>query len=643
MEKQNSISLKIKSVFNIDLWQEGLLCVIYVLLKDELPFTIAFLIIIILFFKHKRWWLVLICILLLNIPNNDILPKDYVGKVIDIKNNYYIVKVDNQKVLLYTDINLNYDQEISFSGEYELIEGKFSNYGFDFKKFNNRQNIYYQIEAKEIKIINRGLSLRNFIYSNTDSPFVKKFIFNINSDEDIISSFINSGYCFNSFIYLVLNLFSIFIKPKNLNKIELILLVFFGIFYNFNFISCRLLLNLLFKKLKLNNKQKSGWLAFFTICFFSHNIFSLKFLLPYGINLIYGLKYNKNYVTLYNLILQSFLFSQVNLILLIGYKYFSKILGLCFFISLIHYFIDMTFLINIINNCLTIMDYFIIYQSPKSIILIIIWIIYILNPYKNPKLLTISIILLMIFGMFFPFASVSYINVGQGDSILIKDYFNKANYLIDTGKASAYNSLDTFLKAKGVKKIDILFITHYDSDHCANIETIKKDYEIEKVVDYHFDKLESNFTFYELNDNHLDKNANSLVLYTMINGKNLLFMGDATIDNEKDIIEKYPLLKIDYLKLGHHGSKTSTSLEFLHSIQPKLAIISSGNFSYYQHPNPQVISTLNNLKIPYLVTNNDGDIEIYFSLFGEIIVSSNKKISFVFNPNIFNHDIIRAR
>ena len=188
-----------------------------------------------------------------------------------------------------------------------------------------------------------------------------------------------------------------------------------------------------------------------------------------------------------------------------------------------------------------------------------------------------------------------------------------------------------------------MFITHYDSDHCANIEILKKDYEIENVVDYHFDKIESNFTFYELNNNYLDKNANSLVLYTMINGKSLLFMGDATTENEKNIIEKYPLLKIDYLKLGHHGSKTSTSLEFIHSIQPKLAIISSGNFAYYQHPNPQVISTLNNLGIPYLVTNDDGDIEIYFTSLGEIIVSSNKKISFVFNPNIFNHDIIRAR
>ena len=641
--KLNTISLKIKSVFNIDLWQEGLLCVIYALLKDEIPFTMAFLIILILFIKHKKWWLALFFVLLLNLPINDTSPNTYIGKIIDIKNNYYIVQTETHKVLLYSDMNLNYDDSISFKGEYELIEGKYSNYGFDFKKFNNRQNIYYQIEAKDIALIKEGISIRNIIYSNTDSLFVKKFIFNINSDEDIISSFINSGYCFNSFLYLFLGLFSIFIKPKTLDKFELILLIFFGIFYHFNFISCRLLLNFIFKKLKLNNKQKSGWLALFSICFFPHNIFSLKFLLPYGINILYGLKYDKNYVTLYNLLLQSFLFSQVNLILLVGYKYFSKILGFCYLISIFHYFIDMTFIITIINNCLTIMDYFIIYQSPKSIILILLLIIYIIIPYKNPKVLTITIIILMYLGLFFPFASVSYINVGQGDSILIKDYFNKANYLIDTGKESAYKSLDTFLKAKGVKKIDILFITHYDSDHCANIEILKKDYDIEKVVDYHFNKIESNFTFYELNDNYLDKNANSLVLYTMINGKSLLFMGDATTENEKNIIEKYPLLKIDYLKLGHHGSKTSTSLEFIHSIQPKLAIISSGNFAYYQHPNPQVISTLNNLGIPYLVTNDDGDIEIYFTSLGEIIVSSNKKISFVFNPNIFNHDIIRAR
>ena len=67
--KLNTISLKIKSVFNIDLWQEGLLCVIYALLKDEIPFTMAFLIILILFIKHKKWWLALFFVFIIKLTN----------------------------------------------------------------------------------------------------------------------------------------------------------------------------------------------------------------------------------------------------------------------------------------------------------------------------------------------------------------------------------------------------------------------------------------------------------------------------------------------------------------------------------------------------------------------------------------------
>ncbi|MCI5774632.1 MAG: hypothetical protein MR210_08730, partial [Erysipelotrichaceae bacterium] len=179
--------------------------------------------------------------------------------------------------------------------------------------------------------------------------------------------------------------------------------------------------------------------------------------------------------------------------------------------------------------------------------------------------------------------------------------------------------------------------------HCGNLNRLLQDYQILRVVDYHFTKLIDKLTFYDLNDHYPEKNENSLVLYTMINGQGLLFTGDAHVKNELAIIEKYPLLSCDYLKLGHHGSKTSSAQGFLHTLRPKLALISSGNFSYYQHPHPTIINLLRNMHIPYLVTNNEGDIEIYFTFLGEIITTSSRKISFVFNPNLLNHDIIRTR
>ncbi len=641
--KQNFWQSKIRYVCELDLWQESLLIVIYFIFKDLLPISLAVSIIFLLLHNHKKWIIALVFIILLNIPANIKAPHTKNGTIIDIKANYYIVQLIDQKVLLYTDEILRYDQYIKMEGSYEKIDANINTYGFDFKNFNDRQGIYYQIAASDISVLKNNLTLRSIFYEANDASYVRKFVFNINSDDDIISSFINSGYCFSCFLYLFLAICKLFIKPKRLEMVEIVFLLFFGIFYHFNFITCRLLLNFMLKKIKASNKQKAAWLGIFSLLFFPHAIFSLKFLLPYGINLIYGLCYDKGWLIFFNIFLQSMLFARINIFLLFGYKWFSRILGICFFLCIIDYFVDMSMAIALINKGIGIMDLFVINQSGKSLVILFIYLVLQSLRYKKALIYTVTIIWLMINGWLFPFASVSFINVGQGDAILIKDHFNKANYLIDTAKESQFSALDTFLKAKGVKTIDILFITHYDNDHCGNIENLKAKYHIENVVDYHFDQINHNFTFYELNDHFLEKNENSLVIYTMINGRSFLFMGDATTSNEKNIIENYPALKADYIKLGHHGSKTSTSLNFLHQIQPKLAIISSGNFAYYQHPHPQVITLLDELHIPYLITNDDGDIEIYFTLLGEIIITSSQKISFVFNPNIFNHDIIRTR
>lgn len=641
--RQNFWQSKIRYVCKLDIWQESLLIIIYFIFKDRFPITLAVSFVFLSFHKHKKCFIVLIFIILFNMPANIRAPQTKKGMIIDIKANYYILQLIDQKVLLYTDEALIYDQYIEIEGNYEEITSNRSSYGFDFKKYNNRQGIYYQIDAAEVSILKNNLSLRSIIYAANESSYVHKFIFNVNSDDDIISSFINSGYCFSSFIYLFLSICRLFITPKKVSKLEIGLLLIFGFFYHFNFITCRLLLNVIFRRINATNKQKAGWLGLFCVVFFPHNVFSLKFLLPFGINIIYGLRYEKGWVIFYNIFLQSILFSRINVFLLFGYKWFSKILGLCFFLSIIDYVVDMSMIINFINKGISVLELLVINQSGKSLVFLFIYLILQMLRIKKAEFYTITILLLMIKGWLFPFASVSYINIGQGDAILIKDHFNKANYLIDTGKESQFSALDTYLKAKGVKTIDILFITHYDNDHCGNIKKLKEKYKIDSIVDYHFSQINHNFTFYELNDHFIEKNENSLVIYTMINGRSLLFMGDAAMSNEINILENYPALEADYLKLGHHGSKTSTSLRFLHQIKPKLALISSGNFAYYQHPHPQVITLLDQLHIPYLITNDDGDIEIYFTMLGEFIITSNRKISFVFNPNIFNHDIIRTR
>lgn len=118
-----------------------------------------------------------------------------------------------------------------------------------------------------------------------------------------------------------------------------------------------------------------------------------------------------------------------------------------------------------------------------------------------------------------------------------------------------------------------------------------------------------NTSIYFLNTGvYNNENDNSNVLYFIVNNYKFLLMGDAGVDKEKDILDEYNLSDIDVLKVGHHGSDTSSSKEFIDIMNPKYSIISVGENNRYNHPKKSVLNTLSNSKI--YRTDKDGNIEI---------------------------------
>ena len=103
-----------------------------------------------------------------------------------------------------------------------------------------------------------------------------------------------------------------------------------------------------------------------------------------------------------------------------------------------------------------------------------------------------------------------------------------------------------------------------------------------------------------------NENDNSNVIYIELNNYKFMFMGDAGVDKEKDILERYNISNIDVLKVGHHGSKTSSSKSFINKINPKYSIISVGKNNRYGHPNKEVLNNLERSKI--YRTDEDGSI-----------------------------------
>ena len=226
-------------------------------------------------------------------------------------------------------------------------------------------------------------------------------------------------------------------------------------------------------------------------------------------------------------------------------------------------------------------------------------------------------------------AYLTVLDVGQGDSLFLKLPNNKGNILIDTGGKVSFSDNDydyvtnitiPYLKAEGVNHLDYLIVTHGDYDHMGDAIKLINNFKVDKVIfnNDEYNDLEQNLikvlknknikyyqnieklnlegnTLYFLNKGIYDnENDNSSVIYTKINGIKLLLMGDAGIETEKDILARYNLKNIDILKVGHHGSKTSTSASFVNDIKPKYSVISVGKNNNYGHPNKEVLKNLKN-------------------------------------------------
>ena len=173
---------------------------------------------------------------------------------------------------------------------------------------------------------------------------------------------------------------------------------------------------------------------------------------------------------------------------------------------------------------------------------------------------------------------------------------------------------------------------HGDFDHMGEAVNLVNNFKVEKVIFNcgEFNNLEKelikvlnkrkipyyscikelnidNNKLYFLQTKEYDnENDNSNVIYTEINGYKFMFMGDAGIEKERNILAKYNITDVDVLKVGHHGSKTSSSESFIDDMNPKYSIISVGKNNRYGHPNKEVLNNLSNSKI--YRTDQDGSI-----------------------------------
>lgn len=254
-----------------------------------------------------------------------------------------------------------------------------------------------------------------------------------------------------------------------------------------------------------------------------------------------------------------------------------------------------------------------------------------------------------------PRGMVAFVDVGQGDGLVIKRPFNRGTIIVDTGgklevknpaiegwkkgsgKSSEVNyDIIPVLKSLGVASIDAVFITHGHIDHFGNLPMVAQQFKIKKLIYPEGTKNQSlfnelsktlknkkipqvevlagtkwNFSEYQLTSlaplvAGKGDNDNSLVLKTKIKDKSFLLMGDLEKPGEEMLVRRYADLKTDILSTGHHGSKTSSNDFFINRVRPTDAIISCGVANHFGHPNQETLENLAKVNARVFRTDQQG-------------------------------------
>lgn len=588
---------------------------------------------------------------------------------------------------------VNIGSSVIVKGKLVLPKNNTVPYLFNYKKYLYNKRVYYTLKIDNIKILkencNPFIKLKNrvikHVNSYKDSTYLYAFIL---GKTELISDEVLTSYRENGISHLFalsglhVSIFSsilLFILKKLRFKeiLNYVLIFIFLLLFSFitGFSPSILRATLLFFLLSINKVFYLNirtldilYLVFIILViinpFIIYNLsfilsFTAAFFLIFSSDLLKGKNY---FVSLFKVSLLSYFASLPLSIYYFGYtNLLGTILNLVF-VPLVSFVVFpltlLTFIIskfysilNITTNLLESLSLLfnkfkiIIYFPRINLIFVFIYLSILMLYIKfKKKICLYLIIVLLIFFKIRPYMDnntyIYYIDVGQGDSILVVTPHLNKTILIDTGGIVSFNEnyksnivknkTIPFFRRIGINKVDYLFLTHGDYDHAGEANVLLSNFCVKKVfinkgninnIEKKINNKEvltlKNFVIDNIKVNSLNNNVfnnendDSTILLFNIYDYKFLFMGDASIKTEEYLLNNYILPNVDILKVGHHGSYTSTSTDFINVIKPKYSVISVGENNMYKHPNKSVLDILDNTKL--FRTDVDGTIEVKIS------------------------------
>ena len=525
----------------------------------------------------------------------------------EIKQSYYVAENHGSRVLVQSDLELNFKDQIQIDS-LEPIHTDDNFTLFSFTKYNASKNIFYK--TRNVRLIKKSHSLKSKLYTFVSNQKNSKVLLSLyyGIHEDTIDEIYTMlGYGYISAYFIVFNLLKRKYDEQNIRKALLIVSILFGSFFVFTLSLTRFILYQLAYLLFQSKSDQIGFTILFFSILYPTQVLSISFVLPILLQLVSYFCTEHKWIA-QKMVLVSILFiyfKKVDVVSLLLFNLMRKFYGLIFLVGIfISDFKPFTI------PSLT------IHYAPQYLFIFVFIVVYIqcLKHFQWKYLIIFLIPFLEVFCN--PFFQVYTLNIGQGDCSIIVEPFYKSVVMIDCGQSLYRDNVERiimpFLENKNIHTIDTLILTHDDFDHSGGYESLKDRIKIKQVIRDSKEKVNVEYPFYLLLDQResKDENDSSIISYFTYDYLKYLFMGDASKQIEKQLLDTYDL-KADVIKVGHHGSNTSSDADFLDSLDCKIALISAGYKNKYNHPSVETLKTLDKLNINTFCTNNSGSIAIY--------------------------------
>lgn len=595
--------------------------------------------------SHTMLWIAAaVCMLAVSVPHSRTDPPEIrQGRIIEVRESYAIAAAEGWKILLYTDGELPYDALVSFVGQPQEIRSSVSFYGGSFASYCRRRGIRYSMDPESLQIMEERTTFRSWLQKQcaaldpVPAAAARRILLGIGSDSLPDTFLFSHGFSLSALLAAAEGVLKYVLDRRTRRIVMLPLCASAAFLYGFPLV---LVQSLLFRILSLtpltgDRRTGAGFLIVFLL--FPEAPFSASFLIP-AVYRVSGRFFHGSRAasSAASMLIQNLLFSSTNPLLTVSYIHLRKFIGAVWLLVFLSVVLRLPVLLSAAmaaDRLFTVIDSF---EIPGSMLGCgLPFFIAAVFAARRPRSAGIRICILFLFfqctGLFHPFAEITFINVGQGDCILIRAPLGRGNILIDTGKPSALQKVRTMLDAKGIRELEALILTHADDDHSGSRDDIVSLYSPERIIDAHHGTEQiCGYSFTDLNPlTDEDENRSSLAEYVRINGLDYFLAGDIDETAEKAILDRYGQLRADILKVAHHGSATASSERFLNTAQPRLAVISSGSYELYHHPSEDVVQRLLRRHIPYLDTKTEGDITILCISRWNVLITSSGKFALI--------------